>query len=238
MSPQFRAGGLDVGQVLTDTIADRVRRRLTLPGLREESVKIGSGRVERGRYLLSFARRALLPGPKARFLALAEDLSLDATALLSELSAACAVHVGIEADGRAKLYLEFPETLAPAPGLVFLAVKHDAHVNRYTRTFRAAQLLHGLLPDSPARATALACLPTGGATLHVTEDGGLRSSIDIHLADTGMLVRDLPGLDALVAGYDDDLADIRDEVLGHFAAGIGRDGQPFCTIYYGGRYDP
>lgn len=220
-----------------------VRARLTLPPLREESLKISKDGIVRGRYLLTFSRRALLPGPSARFQALADDLGLDARVLTPHLSAANAVHVGMEPGNRTKLYLEFPVPNAPAAHLAFLAVKHDNKVNRYNwidhlTLEQQTQLLQGIVPDSPARATAITCLSHAGGVLQVIEDGSSRNSIDIHLADADMTVGDLPGLAALLAGYGDDLSDIRHMKLGHFACGVGRDGAAFATVYFGGRHDP
>jgi hypothetical protein len=220
-----------------------VRARLTQPPLREESTKISTGGIVRGRYLLTFSRRALLPGPAARFQALANDLGLDASALTPHVSAANAVHVGMEPGGRTKLYLEFPPPAAPTPHLAFLAVKHDNHINRYNRidhlrVDQQTKLLCDTVPESAARTTALACLSRAGGVLQVTEESSARNSIDIHLADAAMTVGDLPELDALLRGHGDDLSDIRSQQLGHFACGIGRDGAAFATIYYGGRHDP
>jgi hypothetical protein len=231
-----------VQPVISDTDA-AVRARLTLPPLREESLKISTGGIVRGRYLLTFSRRALLPGPAARFQALADDLGLDASALAPHLSDANAVHVGMEPGGRTKLYLEFPPLMAPTAHLAFLAVKHDNHINRYTRIDHLSMdqqknLLCEALPESAARATALACMSRAGGVLQVTEDSSARNSIDSLLADAAMTVANLPGLDALLDGHSDDLSDIGSQKLGHFACGIGRDGAAFATIYYGGRHDP
>lgn len=224
-------------------IDQAVRARLTLPPLREESLKIGPDGITRGRYLLTFSRRALLPGPKARFAGLARDLGLDATVLAPYVDVANAVHVGMEPETKTKLYLEFPPPQEPEPDLAFLAVKHDHRVNRYRRIGHLSQaakvkMLNEILPDSPARRTAMECLQFGGHVLQVTEDGSSRHSIDIHLADARLTVGDLPGFDELLAGQDDDLQDIAHLNLGHFACGIGRDGAPFATLYFGGRHDP
>jgi hypothetical protein len=99
-------------------------------------------------------------------------------------------------------------------------------------------LIDEIIPGETARATAKACCAWGGTMLHVTEDGSTRSSLDINLADAEITVGDLPGLDALLDGQADKLEDIRAVNLGHFAAGSGRDGRAFSTIYYGGRHDP
>jgi len=224
-------------------IDQAVRARLTLPPLREESLKIGPDGITRGRYLLTFSRRALLPGPKARFEALARDLGLDAAVLAPYVDVANAVHVGMEPETRTKLYLEFPPPQEPETDLAFLAVKHDHRVNRYLRIGHLshaakAKLLNAILPDSPGRRTAMECLQFGGHVLQVTEEGSSRHSIDIHLADAKLTVGELPGLSGLLAGQVDDLQDIRHMNLGHFACGIGRDGYPFATLYYGGRHDP
>lgn len=226
------------------TAIDRsVRARMTLPPLREESLKIEAGGISKGRYLLTFSRRALLPGPKARFIKLADDLGLDASMLAPHLSNANAVHVGMEPGARTKLYLEFPPMHEPEPNLAFLAVKHDNRLNRYVRLNHLSRALKGqrlkaLLPDSPLLATALDCLQYEGHILQVTEVGSPRHSIDIHLADANLTVADLPGLANLLADKTDDLRDIEHLNLGHFACGIGRDGLPFATVYYGGRHDP
>jgi len=220
-----------------------VRARLTLPPLREESLKIENDRITRGRYLLTFSRRALLPGPKARFKGLASDLGLDGAVLAPYLDVANAVHVGMEPGSRTKLYLEFPPPNAPDPDLAFLAVKHDNRVNRYRRISHLSHaakvgILDDILPDSPARRTAMDCLLYGGHVLQVTEDGSPRHSVDVHLADANLPVGELPGLADLLEGQDDDLQDIMHLNLGHFACGIGRNGDPFATIYFGGRNDP
>ena len=219
-------------------IARLARARMSLPGLREESVKIDAGGVTRGRFLLSFGRDALRPGPKARLAALAADLGLDPAPLLPHVGSVCAVHVGAEADGRAKLYLEFTAGAAPEAGLVYLAVKHDARLNRYLQERDPEALLGRAVPEGPMRQTARACLPLAGGLLRVEEEGSPRLSLDLNLADAGLTVGDLPGLEPLLAGRGDALSDLRGEKLGHFAAGTGRDGQPFATIYYGGRHDP
>lgn len=227
----------------TSSLEEVVRNRLTLPGLREESLKIGPGGIQRGRYLLTFSRRALLPGPANRFAALADDLGVDATPLAPHLKSANAIHVGYEPGGVVKLYLEFPPPFAPEPDLAFLAVKAGGRVNRYIRQDGLTaddkkSLLHDVIPAGAIRDTATHCLAYGGPLLLVTEEGSTRRSLDIHLADADLTVGDLPGLSALLTDQSDNLEDIAEQGLGHFAAGLGRDGKPFATIYYGGRHDP
>ncbi len=232
---------------LRDTGFDEiVCANLTLPGLREDSVKITQGGVAEGRYLLSFSRRALLPGPKGRLERIATGLGVtDIARLLTYVSAANAVHFGFEPDGPShKIYLEFPPPRRPEPDLVFLALKagrHGAPVNRYLDRMHldASQkqdLLSAIIPDPTVHATATACLEAAGALLEVVEDGSPRRSLDFNLADSGWRLGDLPGLDDLLArfGVPGALAQDRDAPLGHFAAGHGRDGQPFITLYIRG----
>lgn len=197
--------------------------RLSGPGLHEDSVKITANGLDWDRRLHSYPRRALLPGPVARFTVIAADLDLDAGPLLPHLKAASDVHLGVEGKAH-KLYLEFPDG-----DLVFLAVKRDSAVNRYTRV------------TAPQGAIAQACAKLGGTVLEVTEDNSPRLSYDVNLSDAGLTVAALPMRLKLLADFNlpaEALDRIADAPLGHFASGVGRDGTPFATIYYGARHDP
>lgn len=76
--------------------------------------------------------------------------------------------------------------------------------------------------------------------MQVSEEGNDRNSFDINLYDAELKLKDVEPVVTSVAsllGVADEwgcLFEVSfDEVLGHMAAGIGRDGRPFFSFYYG-----
>ncbi len=227
------------------------------PLLRERSAKAGAAGLRTGRYLVSFPRGALGPGPRRTLQAMCAGLGAPEAgfAPLDRLqSRACAVHFGYDPEPAGtvlKCYLEFAPEDQPEPGMVFLALKwrsDGAHVlSRYwTRdgigTSAQKAIVNEVLPSGPVRKTMLALMrqsPEAEALrfLEVEEQGSPRRSVDLNLAGWHQKVGDRKGLLSTLLGataqaraYVDEQAN---DALGHVAAGIARDGQPFATLYHG-----
>ncbi|MBT9384346.1 hypothetical protein KM176_10795 [Pseudooceanicola sp. CBS1P-1] len=235
---------------LRDTLCD-VLEPVGRPLLREHSVKVIGDEIRDGRFLVSFPRAALGPGPSRVLRGMLARLGApDAgIAALDPLqSRASVLHFGYEPEARAevlKCYLEFPADDRPAPGQAFLALKWTprAHVLSDYRdpgplgpAERRARI-RALLPEGPVSDAlqTLAGLPADLTLLEVTEPGSARRSLDLNLtplsarvADHAALLRPLlgPGAGALL----ERLGAAR---LDHVAAGTARDGQAFATLYHG-----
>jgi tryptophan halogenase len=73
--------------------------------------------------------------------------------------------------------------------------------------------------------------------LEVEEPGSPRCSVDLNLAEWRQKVGDQRALLSRLLGSTAEAEAYLDEQaehgLGHVAAGIGRDGQPFATLYHG-----
>lgn len=221
---------------------DRVER----PLLFEPSVKFIGDEVRDGRFLVSFPRAALGPGPSRVLRTILAEIGApnDAVAELDpHQSAAASVHFGHEDDGTTKCYLEFAPDSRPAPELVFLAIKWrgtDWTLSHYldrtplTKKDRA-KLVYAILPTGPHR-KAIAALDTPRQTmLEVIEPGTPRRSIDVNLAERRTTIGDQR--DHLLVFHGPAAADHLDrhaaDALGHIAAGTARDGQLFTTLYHG-----
>jgi hypothetical protein len=80
--------------------------------------------------------------------------------------------------------------------------------------------------------------------MEVNEDGNNRSSFELRLDNTGLLVQDLQlhlqQIGHCLAAPDRQFQalyqDIGSERVTRAASGIHRDGQPFLTLYYGNRW--
>lgn len=162
-----------------------------------------------------------------------------------------------------KFYLEFPRPVptgeGPAP-LIHLAFKWDPEhpqrcaVARYLDRSPPGgrglvETLAGLCPDPRLLAVAEALLervcttldPTQVLLLETREDGNPRRSFDLCVYDADLKIADLGDwlerVWGLCATPEPDRAALRRRAagawLGHFAGGIGRDGERFCTLYFG-----
>jgi hypothetical protein len=232
------------------------------PLLFEASVKAIAGTLRTGRFLVSFPRGALGPGPSRRLLRICEQLGAGAGAIavLDPLqSKAVSIHFGYEPepDGPLfKCYLEFSPEAQPSPDLVFVAVKwrpfdtKQQHVvtHYWTRDGLDAeaqlQLIDSVLPPGRVRDSmrTLLSLPAAGPglrLLEVDEPGAPRRSLDLNVAEAGRSVQDLSStLVTALGGAPEAVAYLNahgGERVGHLAAGVARDGHPFATLYHGAR---
>ncbi|NEX46564.1 hypothetical protein [Pseudotabrizicola algicola] len=231
------------------------------PWIAELSAKAIGGRLRRGRFLLSMPRLALGPGPSrvlrgicARLGAPPEGIAM----IDAHQSAAHSVHFGFEPEGSGqtvmKCYLEFDVASQPAPDMVFLALKwrreDPAHWSMSHYLTRDAlppaarrALVAEALPDAAAQDAFLALMADSAplsdtlTLLEVLEPGSPRRSFDLNLSDRALtLGAAAPALLALMggaAGAEGYLRIHAEDRLGHIAAGVARDGQPFATVYHG-----
>jgi hypothetical protein len=227
------------------------------PLLRERSVKSGAAGLRPGRYLVSFPRGALGPGPRRTLQSICARLGAPEAgfaALDLHQSRACAIHFGYDPEPAAtvlKCYLEFALEDQPEPGMVFLALKWRSDgaqaLARYWRRDGIGDpaqraIVNDILPPGPVRKTMLALMrasPEAEALrfLEVEEQGSPRRSVDLNLAgwhqkvgERKALLSTLLGATAQARAY---LEDQAEDGLGHVAAGIAQDGQPFATLYHG-----
>ncbi|MDW4496651.1 hypothetical protein R5H30_01555 [Sulfitobacter sp. D35] len=229
----------------------------------ERSVKLSSNRASIGRRLYSIPMAALGPDPRDGLKRFLDSLGAPAAAhrLLTPFAGAAAhLHAGAEEGGRddvVKVYLEFSTPPPRDADLVFLAAKWNADGDCLRSDYRArdAACLPDLLrevADAAVRESLLALAKhaatrTGApAVLAVDDHGTPRRSVDVNfydanltLADVADIVTDLfevlgPG----AAEADKFLATHGDRVIGHVAAGCGRDGARFATIHFGAEEGP
>lgn len=182
----------------------------------------------------------------------------------TDLPLSTTLHFGFEREGERttlKLYCEFPlargwdiARRANHPMLVHRAVKWDprdatrAAVSRYVahparNVPDTAAIIRDLLGQGASADLALSLFNRAAGRvgaqerlfLEVEEEGSPRRSFDLKLYDTRFTTADLsPALPGLIAWFG--LSDLRipAAALGHIAGGLGRDGSPFLTLYYGG----
>lgn len=241
---------LDVG---LRTVLGTIER----PLLCEGSVKAVGGALVTGRYIVSFPRAALGPGPQRKLRQMLADLGAppEGVERLDQVqSRSRSVHFGYEPDPQGaliKCYLEFASDSPPLPDLTFLAVKwrrdgRFAETRYIDRDALGAAAQDDLLRDVvPQGGVRDAMLNLSGLSrdqgalrfLEVTEPGSPRRSVDLNLADSGVTVGDrLQLLSALLGGGDDVANYLRTHAhdqLGHVAAGTTRDGAAFGTVYHG-----
>lgn len=220
------------------------------PRMQEPSVKATAGGLQTDRLLVTVPRRALYPGPRTRLARLLAALGAPGGVDLSPLwPGAVAVHFGAEGATR-KCYLEFRDT-PPAPGVVFHAVKwrgDRVRTDRYVdRAGAAGATIDAAVPHGPARAAchtlmarSAAADPAGrGFLLEVTGQDDARRSVDVNLAHCGLSVGDVadtlaPAIRAAGGAAGGDWVSAHAAApLGHVAAGLGPDGAPFVTVYFG-----
>ncbi len=227
------------------------------PLLCEVSVKAVGGALTTGRYIVSFPRAALGPGPQRKLRQMLADLGAppEGVARLDQMqSRSRSVHFGYEPDrGGAliKCYLEFAPDRQPLPNLTFLALKwrqdgtfaETLYIDRDALDAGAQDgLLCDVVPQGGVRDAMLSLADfTRGHTalrfLEVTEPGSPRRSIDLNLAESGETVgARLQELSALLGGGREVAAYLGTHTydrLGHVAAGTTRDGAAFGALYHG-----
>lgn len=226
-------------------------RALGVPCGIERSVKLVPGRLLTGRFLIILPLVALGRMPRAGLARLAADLGAPqgvAAALTPWLGAATHLHLGseTEADGveRRKIYLEFAVPPMRERDLRFLAAKWrrgEAGVvlTRYERAGPPEALVAAHAGPSAGALRALLAAAGGPvAALLVHEREASRRSVDLNLYGAGLTLSELAApVGALfrVFGHDPEpfLAQDGGRLLGHAAAGAGRDGAPFATLYFG-----
>ena len=236
---------LKIGHILRD-----VER----PLLMEHSVKAIGPELRAGRFLVSFPRAALGPGPSPHLKRICGEMFIPAKALaVIDLAQkrAVAVHIGHEPERGGdvfKCYLEFRPDNTPIPGLVFLATKWRGArwvATRYwyrgglTDAGRLA-LLKRHVPAGPSLdlMTYFSALPEcRDRLLEIDEPGSPRRSVDLNLSEAGLALNDCPRrLAAFLGGTEAAQAYVarhRGEGIGHLAAGIARTGESFATLYHG-----
>jgi tryptophan halogenase len=227
------------------------------PMLMERSVKSVESGLIAGRYLISFPRAALGPGPSRKLCDILETLEAPEPeiARIDQMqSTSQSVHFGFEPDPKGtlyKCYLEFSASNRPHPDLTFIALKWDARGNhavtlyhdRDTLSHHAqSQLVQNVLPSGPVRKTFLSLMDASqgvGALrfLEVTEPGNPRRSVDLNLAQRSVRVCDYHNdLTVLLGGGADARTYLHanaNDALGHVAAGTARGGTAFGTLYHG-----
>ncbi|WP_040545603.1 hypothetical protein [Salipiger bermudensis] len=224
------------------------------PLLREYSVKAIGDALREGRFLVSFPRGALGPGPSRVLRGMLDELGAPAegVARLEPLqSRAASLHFGLEPEGAhwvLKCYLEFADRDRPEPGLAFLALKWRDDGAFALSDYRdagplpapeLAKRITAGLPEGAVRDAllSLAALPTPQplTLLDVTEPGNPRRSLDLNLTPLGATLGDhAESLTRLLGPASAPLlAREAARPLGHVAAGTARDGRPFATLYYG-----
>ena len=233
------------------------------PLLFEASAKAIGGSLRTGRFLVSFPRGALGPGPSRRLRQICDQLGAGAGAIavLDGLqSKALSVHFGYEPEAGGplfKCYLEFSPEDRPSPDLVFVAVKWspaDTEKDQHVVTHYLArddldlearhQLVDSVVPtgsirDAMHRLLSLSDGGSGPRLLEVEEPGTPRRSLDLNVAEADRSLRDLS--DTLGSALGDGpeageyLSDHADDRMGHLSAGVARDGRPFATLYHGAR---
>jgi hypothetical protein len=229
-------------------------RSLGVPFGRERSVKLSGGRAERDRALLMLSATALGRDPRAGFDALCDRIAAPEAAraaLRPQIGAASHVHLGHEGETR-KLYLEFTEPAIGDRRLAFLSAKWRPDgacaIGRY-RLLDPAEAVRLTASAPPPADAALAALLVayrpragrGARALSVSEEGTPRASLDVRLYGAGLRLADAAEpLRALCAAfgpgetYAETLLDTAGAcALGHLSTGLGRDGAPFATLYFG-----
>lgn len=226
------------------------------PLLREWSVKATPDGLQPGRWLVSLPRGALGPGPARTLRAIlrALDAPPRGVELLDEVQAASgSVHFGVEPGPSGtllKCYLEFDEARRPQADLVFLALKWrgdgrwalSSYLDRNGLSpSERRDLLRSAISDDAAFAAMRRLLEiaegAGTNLLEVTEPASPRRSVDVNLSALRTSLADHEQtLAAFLGPGEEVLSYLRahgDHALGHVAAGTGRDGQAFATLYHG-----
>lgn len=239
---------------------DNALSQIERPVLMERSVKAIGGVLRTERFLVSFPRQALDPGPSLHLRKICQSLGAPKSgfAHLDPLqSRAISVHLGVEPEGKDllfKCYLEFAPATTPQPDLVFLALKWRATgpetasvLTRYwTRdqmdSEQQFKLLDKIVADGPVRSLTKTLMTTnpdgdGLRLLEIEEPNTPRRSLDLNISNSGLTLRDL-GADLVQAlGGTQEAAEYVEvnasDKIGHFAAGTARDEQPFATLYHG-----
>ena len=220
----------------------------------ERSVKIVQGKLSNDRFLLIFPKYILAQSSKDRLKQICIDLGApleNLTKLLTLLPLANGIALGYEPEGnniRFKCYLEFLPHRAPKKNLTFIALKwvsgdtkapsvftrYWSHTGR-SHAKKQASIISILPKCSERDALFNSCnlaVKKGFSPflLEIEEAGNPRHSIDIKTAGLGYKIKDLKG--NFCPSFLSFLKTHGEDELCHVAAGIGRNGQPFMTIYY------
>ena len=235
---------------------DKVLRDVDRPLLMERSVKAIGQELRTGRFLVSFPRVALAPGPSGHLRRICTELGIPAAAMQvinAVQTRAVSVHLGYEPEPGGdmhKCYLEFLPADTAKPGLVFLAVKWRAarwvetrywHRGGLSEAARTA-LVAKVVPPGPILDTLshFSARPEcRDRLLEIEEPASKRRSIDLNVAEAQVLIGDCAArLGGFLGGTEaarDYLERHRSEELGHLASGTARDGTGFATLYHGTR---
>lgn len=227
------------------------------PVLLENSVKASVKGLAEGRFLISFPRQALGPGPKKKLRSICSSLGAPAEgmgALDALQGAAVSVHFGLDPDAQApvfKCYLEFARDAQPSPGLIFLALKWRSEDPRYNLSrywsrdgltaSQQLELLRDITPSGEAQTAVAALMQShppldGPRLLEVDEAESPRRSLDLNLAEHGAKLQNCAELLPLLGGTAAAKAYLErhaNDRLGHVALGCDRAGQAFATLYHG-----
>ena len=233
-----------------------VLRDVERPLLMEPSVKAIGGALRAGRFLVSFPRTALGPGPSVHLRRICNEMFIPAKAMqIIDLAQkrAVAVHLGFEPEPGGdlhKCYLEFRPNDTPIPGLVFLATKW-----RGARWVQTRYWFRGGLSDAARISLIEKHVPAGACRdlldyfsaipearerlLEIEEPSSPRRSVDLNLAEADLTMGSCSRrLKAFLGDTDEAGAYVsryRSDLIGHLAAGMARTGETFATLYHGTR---
>lgn len=237
-----------------DDLAARLRTAVAAFGApfgAESSVKLSPGRAALGRRLFSMALTDLAADPRTALDAAAAAIGAPeaaAATLRPYAGAASHVHFGAEPPATLKLYLEFATPPPRGRDLAFLAAKWRLGSDAPPALATYARLREPI-PQAVARLAPAELRPTllalasraspAARALEVAEPPTPRRSLDLNLYDADAALSDVSeAVEALHAALDAPggtalLQAHGAEPLGHVAAGFGRDGAPFATLYFG-----
>lgn len=186
--------------------------------------------------------------PQADVVHLGFEAGRDAPLFKLYLEYSAAYRAGAEAAYRGRQSILVHQAFkwaAVSPGAQAISLYHALPVQTAAEIAEALRSIGGgvaldialaLLERAVLRVPAEALL-----LMRVEEPGNPRRSFDLNLYPAELTVRDLgPLFDALAVGFElpaEAIARLRaamgEGVLGHVSGGIGRDAEPFLTLYFG-----
>ena len=226
------------------------------PLLLERSVKSIGPELRSGRFLISFPRAALGPGPSRKFSEICRSLNAPADGFcdIDDLQVkADVVHFGYEPEAGVELlktYLEFKTPLKEQPKMRFFALKwrqdgvwvHSKYTSCEDLGLDARKaILETHITAGPQCDVMVGLSEQVGphaSFLEVTEPGNPRVSVDLNLTAAPKRVGEM--VDALqvflgkqATAY---MQEHRDDTVGHVSAGVARDGRAFSAVYHGAKF--